>query len=894
MPVFPELIAMIRCCLPLLLTFSVVAVYAVEHPALPFNADVKQVEGLKRAVEPVMAMTEKQMIEFIPTQSGLYFVGCLNCNGGQQEAQLHGGWSIERPDEVRCTYCGHVYPSETYPTTGVLEVKTPNGGVARYPYHESRPAWWKEQEPYRSFFHARIDYHKIRYMESAALNLARLHRLTGEADYGRRAALILHRFAEVFPGYCYHFDFPFRQKVIYEGDVSPADLRPGYRTARWTWWAYMDISNPLLATYDLLAASDALSLLSAEKNTDVEAAARGLLTSMTEQAMANPDGLHNMSPGMWADFVRVGRVLGNPDYVHTAVNRTRRLLTEQFFTDGSWVEGAPSYHSQVIGGLGSVFSAAGGYSDPPGYVDEQTGERFDDLDIEGDIPEVARAREALLHMRLPDGRYAPVHDTWWTNGGEELAKSGPDLLGGLGHAVLGAGEGQQQVQAHLTWSPGYGHSHNDGLSLLLWANGHELLSDIGYTHTKWREWAVLSPSHNLVVVDQTNQLANRTTHGHLRYFMPGPSIQVVSVDNPQVYPGVTDLYRRTVALIGGGESGTYLVDVFQVEGGRVHDYLLHGSADVPQTLSADLPLSPRESLVPAGLEFTPGTNEQSTNATTGHAYGYMSQLQAARVSDRRMVRLDYRNTEGPVGLQVHTVALPGDELVTGSAPSIRQAGNDDGKLDQYHRRFSMLRREGGQSLFASVVVPFADQPAVGDVNLVDIPGAELAIELTVGGRADLILINAAGVDTEYRGRPLQATTELAVLSVSAEQKVSAMVVAGEIAWAGAKLANGQPLSCDLLGVERAAGGGSLLVAGEFLPPAGAVITVDHGGLRTSPYTVTSSSLEGGNSRLHLLEDPGFDYDAQARASRFIFMPRETYQGPHTVRLVPVAEVVAVP
>lgn len=894
MPVLPELIAMIRCCLPLILTFSVVAVYAVEHPALPFNADIKQVEGLKRAVEPVMAMTEEQMVEFIPTQSGLYFVGCLNCNGGQQEAQLGGGWSIERPDEVRCSYCGHVYPSEKYPTTGVLEVKTPTGDVARYPYHESRPAWWKEQEPYRSFFHARIDYHKIRYMEGAALNLARLHRLTGEAEYGRRAALILHRFAEVVPGYCYHFDFPFRQKVIDEGDVSPADFRPGYRTARWTWWAYMDISNHLLAAYDLLAASDALGLLSAEKNTDVEAAARGLLTSMTEQVMANKDGLHNMSPGMWADFVRAGRVLGNPEYVHTAVNRTRRLLTEQFFCDGSWVEGAPSYHSQVIGGLGSVFSAAGGYSDPPGYVNEQTGERFDNLDIEADIPEVARAREALLRMRLPDGRYAPVHDTWWTNGGGELAKSGPDLLGGLGHAVLGAGEGERQVQAHLTWSPGYGHRHNDGLSLLLWANGHELLSDIGYTHTKWREWAVLSPGHNLVVVDQANQVADRTTYGHLRYFMPGPGIQVVSVDNAQVYPGVTGLYRRTVALVGGGEDGAYLVDVFQVEGGQVHDYLLHGSADVPQTLSTDLPLSPRESLVPGGVEFTPGTNEQSTNATAGHAYGYMSELQTARVTDRRMVHLDYRNVNDAVGLQVHTVALPGDELVTGIAPSIRQAGSDDGKLDQYHRGFSMLRREGGQSLFASIIVPFANQPAVGGVHLVDVPGAGLAIELTVGDRTDLILINAAGVETEWRSAPLKADTELAVVSVSAEQNVSGMVVAGEIAWAGARLANGQPLSCELLGVERIAGGGSLLVAGEFLPPAGAVITVDHGGLRTSPYTVASSAREGDSSRLRLLEDPGFDYDAEARASSFIFMPRETYQGPHTVRLVPVAEIVAVP
>lgn len=35
-----------------------------------------------------MQMSEEQMLELVPTQSGLYFVGCVNCQGGQQEGQL--------------------------------------------------------------------------------------------------------------------------------------------------------------------------------------------------------------------------------------------------------------------------------------------------------------------------------------------------------------------------------------------------------------------------------------------------------------------------------------------------------------------------------------------------------------------------------------------------------------------------------------------------------------------------------------------------------------------------------------------------------------------------------------------------------------------------------------
>lgn len=878
-----------KYCVPVVLILTVAISEAAEHPVLPVTLQQDQVEALTTAVAPVMQMTEQELIDFIPTQSGLYFVGCLDCTGGQQDNQMRTGWSIEDPDAARCTFCGHVYPSEKYPTTGVLEVETPAGGVARYPYHEGWPHWWRGDEPYRSFFHARVDYHKIRYMENAAAQLARLYHLTGDEDHGRRAALIMHRFAEVFPHYNYHYDYPFRPKVIYEGEVDPADFRPGYRTARWTWWAYMDISRLLLEAYDLLAAADIFETLSAEKGTDVGADIREMFVTMTEQVVANRDDLHNMSNGMWADFIRAGRVLGNPDYVHIAINRLRRQVTEQFFYDGVWVEGAPSYHSQVLGGVSNVAAVARGYSDPPGYTYAETGERFDDLDVENEIPEVARARDTLMRMRLPDGRFSPVHDTWWFNRRAAMTETTPYLLGGLGHAILGRGAEENQIHAHLTWSPGYGHRHHDGLDLLLWSNGHELLSDIGYTHTAWREWTVQSPSHNLVVVDQANQLADRTTYGDLRYFFPGDPVQVVSVDNPQVYPGVTETYRRTVALVNLNETSNYLVDVFRVKGGAVHDYLLHGSADVAQSAETDLTVAPRATLVPPDVEFMAGRNEQDFNRTPGHAYGYMSELRSAQVAGSQIVEIDFRNVEDAVGLRVHTVGAAGDELVLGQGPSIRQVGSDDELLDRYHRQFSMLRREGGESLFASIIVPYEQEPPVQQVTLVDIPGAELALEIAAGERTDLVLVNAIGVDAQWNGQNLQANAEFAIITATDGAPVSGTVIGGELAWAGLALESGAPAEHELLEVSRDTGGSSLLVAGEFLPDAGTVITIDHGGLRTSPYTVASASEEGGNSRIAIEGDPGFEFDAGARSATFIFMPRETYEGTHLLRFLPVAQ-----
>lgn len=867
---------------------------AVEHPALPVSLDTSRIESYRQSVQPLMAMTEAEMLKLIPTQSGLYFVGCVNCNGGMQEGQL-SKWDVKEPDVVRCAFCGQAYPSDKYPMDKVLEVKNPRGEVQKYPYYECRPAWWHEKEPYRCYFGARVDEHKMRYMENAASTLARLYALTKDPTCARRAALILHRFSEVFPGYCYHFDYPFQQKVIYEGEVNPKDYRAGYRTARWTWWAYMDISRKLLEAYDLIANSGELEKLSKEKNTNAAADVEKMLTLAAEQVLGNRDDLTNMSPGMWADLITTGRVLGKPDCVHTALGRLRRFLTEQFFYDGSWREGAPSYHSQVMGMLGAVMTAAKGYSDPAGYKDATSGERFDSLDLERDLTEVARTREAFMKMRLPNGRLVPVHDTWWTNGGAALDSSSSFLLPALGHAMLGWGKGADQTQVHLTWSPGYGHIHYDGLSVTLWAKGKELLSDLGYTHTKWREWTLGTAAHNTVVVDLTNQTATPDTYGNLRYFDASDNFcQIVSVDNPQVYPGVMNTYRRTVALVAIDVANSYHVDLFEVEGGKQLDYFLHGSADDPQKLtissSSSTPIfSPVPSLLPAGYQFTPGRSENDYHmGDVGHAYGYMSNMRQTHFDQPSVIALDYALEQPGVGLRVHTVTEPGDELVLGTNPAIRQAKDDDNKLDQFKRSFAMLRRHGGKTLFSSVIEPYGDEPLIASVKRLDWPNVALALEITLPDRRDIMIYNARGMAANWNGKSLTATAEFALLSVQNGVVAHATVVAGAVNWGGFSLKTEPVSEHRLLGVDRKDGSGSLLVEGKFLPPKETVVTVDHAGKRVSPYTVTSSSSEGQNSRLMLAEDPGFTWNAATRTSQFVFLPMTSYSGEHLVRLTPVA------
>lgn len=872
----------------------------VRHPVLPVQVSAQAAEGYRAELAPVLAMEEKRLVSLVPTQSGLYFVGCPNCTEGRQEGQFADSgnlsqwkcWRIERPDEMRCRYCQHVYPSEKYPMTGRLEVKNPRGEIHTYPY-------WADAKGYRYHFAARIDYHKARYLESAANKLARVYATTGDRKCARRAALLLHRFAEVFPGYCYHFDFPFRQKVIFEGDVAPKDLLGNFRTARWTWWAYLDVPSLLIEAYDLIATSGELERLSRETGKDVPGEIRRFFILAVDGVLANREDFCNMSPVMWAQVIRAGRVLGRPDYIHTAVGRLDRLTTEQFFADGSWQEGAPSYHQQVVGALSNVFAAARGYSDPPGYTHPETGKRFDNLDIEASFPTVAAARRFLELMRLPNGRYVPIHDTWSTNGGRPLEESKPFLLPALGHACLGHGAGDAQVQAHLTWSPGHGHLHYDGLSLLLFAHGKELLSDLGYTHTRQHAATLATAMHNTVLIDARNQVAGRgarSTFGRLRFFEPrDASCQIVSVENPEVYPELAKRYQRTLALVAAEGSSGYLLDLFEVEGGEHHDYILHGSADEEQEMRAEmasqaLTLAPMESLLPPGVQFTPARHEgEGTRelATPGYGYGYLGGLSHAPFTRPGICQVSYTLPDNPVRLRVHLAVSAGDELVLGHGPAVRGARENDAKLAECRRAFSLLRRPGPRSRFVSVIEPVKGTPAITGVRRAEIPGASEAIEIELaGGRRDLLLLDARNARGVWNGRPLAATAEWALLRSRGNAILGATLVQGSLSWGDLKMGSGPGSTHRLLTVDRAER--SFLVEGHFRPDAGSVVTLDHAGKRISPYTVVSATEAGANTRLVVAEEPGFEWNAKTQTATFLFAPGGSFQGEHRIGQTPVA------
>lgn len=727
------------------------------------------VEGLLEGTKRLRLMSDEEIRALVPTQSGLHYVDCPNCERGRQENQLQ--WSIESPDHVYCQFCNHGFPSAKFPMTQQIVVKGPQGKTAIYPY-------WEDRAGYRHFFTAKRDDLVKVFLAQQALDFATLYQETRDLEAARKAAIIIDRFAEVFPNWCYRYDYPFRQKEIYDGPVSPSQFRDGFRTARWNWWAYSDVPVTLIQAFERIRESGAFEKLSGEKGVDVlNRIEVDLVRNACDQVLANRDDLTNMSPTAWRGLIAAGKAIHEPLYIHEPFSRLNRFVNEKFFYDGMWHEGAPDYGWQSLGGLEQVARSLEGYSDPIGYRNPTTGLRFDRLNVLKDSQSIKLAKRALNLLRLPNGRAVPIHDTWPTSQRGVPEYSDSYLLPGLGHGCIAGGRGDQQWQVHMTWSGGYGHSHGDNLSLLLFAHGRELLSDLGYTHTAYRPWTIATLAHNTVVIDGENQSLggiDKPTDGDLEIFdVSNEYLQIMRATGDRGFGKKPKSYRRTHVVVRDPRQMGYLVDLFDVDGGDMHDYLLHGDADHDQSVTTNIHLSPLSTLVPGNQEWTPTRNEGETRRIMEpyYAYGFLKSLRFAPLLDKAIVPIRFESPDrrSPV-LGIHVLPQKDSSLVVGKNPSIRNAREDDSQLDSVHRPFIMVRHQanGGRSRFVTVIDPYIDQPEVIRVEPIQATDNFTVLAISTRHSDDLVVVNDSGgmIRFEHGGNPFTFSGRIGAVSRS--------------------------------------------------------------------------------------------------------------------------------
>ena len=858
----------------------------VKHPVLQHGINRKNAAGYEKAARRVMSMSEAEMLQLIPTKTSIMFCGCPNCSGGQQENGQFS-WTIERPFELRCKYCSHVYPSQEYPENRTAEGSNALGETVTYKYHldeDSGRDYWLE---------AAADYIRRRWFVKQCRTLAVCYHVTGKPEYARRSALILDRFAWAYPHMAVLNQWPYRRRSV----AKPA---PPYPSAggKWGRWMEAEVPGVLPEAYDLIHDSPELDKLSREAGTDVRKRIEDdffratIVYTLTFGKEPVGRHLNNMSPFYTQNIIHIGRVIGEPRYVHWGYRWVDEILREGFCYDGMWKE-APSYHYQTIGGIRRVVGALYGYSDPPGYQSPLDGLRLDNVDLEQRTPFLAKALGAPEAVAYPNGRICPAHDSWATSRSSvPRKKTTSTILPGFGQASLGRGSGADQLQAQLHFSGGHGHEHADNLSFALFAKGEEMLSDIGYTHSRLRGWTNSTAGHNTVVIDRKNQ-ATRDSDGDLLMFLPNVAgLSVVEASGKRAYPKAAQTYRRQLLLVPVSDQDAYVVDLFRVKGGEIHDWMLHGSADHDMTVECSLELTAQEgTLLEPGEEWVEPVGESSPLLP----YGLIRQPGRAKTGDSFSVTFRYAGTNeksAGKGVRSHLLGGAETEVFLGKSPRLRSAHGDDRKVYDYWMPHLVARRRGQApfaSLFAAVHEPFQPQPFVDGVRVLplDPPGADcIAIEVRHGDTVDTIISTLDEPPYPERRLPdgIAVQGRLGILRQRAGKVSAAWLVDGT------RLSQGNfVLTCDAPRYEgvidsatRKADGAAHdsfvttteLPSGDAL--AGRWVIVTHGSGHTHGYEIESLDRTGGGSAIVLRDDHGLKITGNSTEE--CYFPRRKFKG----------------
>ncbi|TNJ64932.1 hypothetical protein FE784_18045 [Paenibacillus hemerocallicola] len=839
--------------------------------------------------------TVNNIINMIPPQPGFIFVGLP-----EMPDLYPGNLYTLAPDNqsIIASRTSTVYPNSTYPESSALTLKNGKDETISIPYYEAGGT---------KYF---ITAHKWYLQKKKAVT--QISSIANSDPLG--AARILYAFAQAYEGYNPTVD---RVAGSNHANIS-FDKRSGPPYAYWggiwdRWW-YNDLPTikPLLQAYTNLKQSNAFSVLSTELGFDAEQyVVDRMIIPSTEFVLTYPDYLGNMSFQPWAGLIEVGKALNKPDYVHRAVEQIDRMASTMFLSDGYWQEVTQSYHLQTVNGMKAVTDALKGYSDPIGYVSPRTGKRFDNLDMEEEYPIIGKAIEYGNKLVYPDGKLLPIMDTWAnTSVSAPIINDGSFLMPAARIARLVGGEGKSQTQLNLAFQPKYGHVHNDPLNLTLYAQGQELLPDLGYTHNSiYRYFALSTMSHNTVVVNSSNMNVNSTAKhgGNVETFVPDSgSFQTTRASYESAYP-VTDEYSREPWFIpfadGTGEQG-YVLDLFRVSGGSRHEYTLQGDANRDAYFETDLTLDDYGPyLLPPGTTVVQPTTNSSPGSAEGHYPGYIyvrDVKEAELTGDRYDVTL-VTETAGTPGAKMNITGFlesGSNELYLGRSPSLRSIRLNGSSMDnndevvKYTMPKLVLRRDGTdlKSTFVTVMEPYRGDDSRLEVieKLVptSAPEGAVAVKVVYGDTTDIMLSNpnhpttplVVGditltgelgfirlIDGQVREMTLQGGT---LLQKGAQQVTSAGVKTGTIVETK-RLADGD--SYNALVVDTSVGSEAV----------GQYVIVTHPDQSTMGLEIGQVIPSGSNTILVLAEhDPGFTI-TNTGDSYLTYYPAKEWTGNHT-------------
>jgi hypothetical protein len=839
------------------------------------------------ATSKLLELDAAAVAKLVPVQAGLRFCRCPGCGASEAENTLT--WSLERPDDLNCRRCGLTLPNATVPAKAkdkegkdsgsedVIEVLP--GLLHKYPYHilEAHLQAYPDERLYlsakrddeaREFLAKAALYAAVRYQEQPA----------GQRDpaLARLAAVLLLRFAQVYPAYAVHFDQPGEPKFFQRADAKPP-YRTGYRSGKWDWLGCLDVPLNLVIAYALIRDDPALAeagraLGDSHPGRTIE---RGLFRASAEFVLRQPDEFQEASLYAYRGLLAVGRLLDDERLVGEALARLEAFSERGFYHDGLWRQGDAANHQRVLALLdGWIDRLLNGTPEP--------------------VPMIALARSAGSAI-LTDPHASEIQQVAWPAPLARPIDRQPVLLGGAGLARLAVGQGANALDLELRGLGDLGSFHYNRLALRVSAGGRPVLGDLDDLSPSANGWEHATASHNAVVIDGLNQ---RESPAHAREPAPGSDVlffaadadfQVATLEDSHAFSQSATRYRQTLIAVAD-EQTRYAVNVFEVHGGLQHDQLFHGPAGSTARWQTSVALAPGPAtLLPSTITYLP-TSKAEEGRWFVQAYGAFAQLHQGRIDRPAQALLAPPAPDAP-GLRLHIFGDLPMSVCTGISPDPLASVDDDEK----GRAVLVLRRrsDDGSTLkttFVNLFEPVGTAPALVRAGRVASPPATVLLTIeTVEGNEHLFVNLQPGIQKTVRladGRTL-ATDGLAVRATSR----GLVLAGGTYARLGAREVRQTSASGTIHAVMRQGSAGSLgwfETDGPVSDPgtlSGRVLLIHHGNGPTRGWTLARAvNTADGRARLYVREEPGFAIDPSNHLAHYYQFPRATYSGPHRFRV----------
>lgn len=846
-----------------------------------------------------------ELMEMMPDSNGFRRVASPAApDANQDRGTGNFKWDPSEPNQMECVRSGKIFPNpDEYPTSGETLFGNQRGEKVAFPYVERR-------DGVKCYLEPRLWAFQIDHI------LDRLPEVARRDPSG--AARVLYELSLRYPGFVQTFDHHWSPSSVEE------DIGPPYRQARsgvWASWPeHREVGQTLklAEAYDLLRETDVMEQLSREKGVEVaDQIEFGLIRPSVQHFRSFSIHNHNIDGYGYQDWVELAKVLGEPDYLHEALERTESMAADEFFVDGFFNEITLSYHQQTLrNSFNRLADSIGDWKDPAGIVSPRLGRRIENFDLREDLleryPNLDRAYELSREIRYPNGRSLPVQDTWAVDSGAARTEARPAFFPGSRLARLEREDRNGIAQAWLLAHPKHtGHTHRDALNLALFAYDIELIPLLGYDRSHIRSWSQSTLAQNTVVVDSTNfSDSDMQEGGRLRLFAPfSDQVQVVRVSQNNVLPGVVTRYERELWMIERAGGGFYLVDIFRVEGGERHEYTLNGEALHESTFQSAQALEPyNDYLLPPGTSVRDPRRMGDPGDAGGHypSYLFIREVESAKLPNGKFnVEMEGRK----VALRGRTFettnnSLPGfrltgfsggdadDQLFLGRAPSLRPARwtrdsrenlwSGSGNRDQVWQHWMpkmVVRREGRDlsSTFVSVIEPHPADRAPGEMTVERSQLGGLTVVSIKYGEVEDLILSADNPAEAGRGPDGVSLDGLCGFIRLRRGRVEEMHLAGAelVAPDGTRLEGPGRWEGEIVEVRRqseGAEGDGFVVEGDLAGDlAGATFLVRHPDDDALGFTVLETRPHGNGQTLVLVDsDPGMELREAGAA--LVFFP----------------------